>query len=63
MSISWCLDHAFRIQRLPRAEWAAELAKLPVGCDRPDCGVPRSCQQRNRQFLRDQVEIARRVKR
>jgi hypothetical protein len=58
--ISWCLPHADRIARMPRVQWKAELDALPDGCDRPDCTGVRSCQQRVRQFLRDQVAIAKR---
>lgn len=60
MSISNCLDHAMRIQRLPREQWRAELDALPERCTHPDdCGEPRNCRQRNREFLRAQVEIAK----
>lgn len=57
--ISWCLHHADRIARLPRIQWKDAIDALPDGCDKPDCTGERSCRNRVRQYLRDQVAIAK----
>ncbi|MGH8758678.1 MAG: hypothetical protein ACREVW_04090 [Burkholderiales bacterium] len=50
----WCCSHyAMAISKLPLEEWAGEIAKLPTGCSK-DCGGPRSCRERNADYLRVQ---------
>lgn len=50
----WCCSHyAMAISKLPLEEWADAIAKLPTGCTK-DCGAPRSCRERNADYLRVQ---------
>lgn len=50
----WCCSHfALQIAKLPLEQWAGEIEKLPTTCMK-DCGAPRSCRERNAEYLRTQ---------
>ena len=49
--VAHCRDHAARIMKLPVEKWRDEIAKIPEGCDKPDCGEPKCCRQQNREYL------------
>lgn len=57
MSVSHCMHHARRIVALPRDQWADQIAELPDGCEHADCGAPRNCRERIREYLRMQWRI------
>jgi hypothetical protein len=46
----------------PDTKWAGLINKLPDSCAYADCGEPRSCQQRLREYLRVQWMINRNLK-
>jgi hypothetical protein len=62
MTINHCMHHARRIMAQPDTKWAGLINKLPDSCAYADCGEPRSCQQRLREYLRVQWMINRNLK-
>lgn len=54
MSVSHCIHLAYPIAAMPLSEWAAAINALPTGCKHADCGPPRCCQTRIREYLRGQ---------
>jgi hypothetical protein len=63
VSTGHCLHHATAIALLPREAWAGAIEQLPDACDYADCGAPRSCRQRNAEYLRVQWKIQGRLER
>lgn len=63
MSVSHCMHHATAIAALPLAEWGARIEALPDGCAHADCGAPRNCRERIREYLRMQVRTHQRRER
>lgn len=59
MSASRCMNHARRILELPEAEWPRQIDALPTVCPHADCGQPKSCQQRIREYMRVQWRLRR----
>lgn len=57
MSASRCMHHARRIQQSPPADWGRLIDSLPTACPHADCGQPKNCQQRIREYLRMQYRI------
>jgi hypothetical protein len=51
-----CLHHATEIARTPLADWKAAIESLPTKCPHTDCGEPKNCQLRNREYLRVQAK-------
>ena len=60
MSVSHCMHKALDIAKRPRAEWSGMIDKLPTNCEHADCGEPRNCQQRIREYMRMQWKIQNR---
>ena len=58
MSVSHCMGQALAIARTPRESWAHQIEQLQVGCGFADCGEPRSCRERIREYLRMQWRMA-----
>lgn len=61
MSVSHCMHLALEVATKPRDQWAAEIAKIPTGCQHSDCGSPRSCRQRIADYLRVQYRAQARL--
>ena len=59
MSAGRCMHHALAIALLPIDRWAGEIAKLPSACSL-DCAAPRSCKDRNAEYLRVQYRVVKR---
>ena len=59
MSAGRCLDKAMAISLQPLERWAEEIALLPDACVL-DCAAPRSCRQRNAEYLRVQYRVLKR---
>ncbi|MDZ5815082.1 hypothetical protein U4I65_08555 [Stenotrophomonas maltophilia] len=59
MSIWRCTHYAMAISKKPIEQWADEVAKLPTGC-LLGCGGPRSCRERNAEYLRVQYRALKR---
>lgn len=61
MTVSRCLDHAMRIAKLPRPQWADAIKSLPAECQHPaDCTAP-GCREYNAAYLRMQWRILERM--
>lgn len=56
MSVGRCMHHALAIAVQPLDKWAPAIADLPDACTQ-DCGAPRSCRQRNADYLRVQYRV------
>lgn len=63
MSVSHCMDRVLDVARQPEGEWPASIERLPEGCGFADCGEPRSCRQRAREYLRVQWQVRRALER
>lgn len=59
MSAGRCMHHALAIALLPIERWAGEISKLPATCTM-DCAAPRSCKDRNADYLRVQYRVVKR---
>lgn len=57
MSASRCMHNARRIMEAPPEQWGGLIDKLPTVCPHTDCGEPKNCQQRNREYLRVQYRL------
>lgn len=59
MSVSHCMDKALKIAQHPKEQWAGMIERLPDGCEHADCGEPRNCRERIREYMRMQWKIQR----
>jgi hypothetical protein len=55
------MHHAMTIGRAPMESWAARIAELPEQCAHADCGAPRSCRERIKDYMRDQWRIRKQL--
>ncbi len=57
MSASRCMHNARRIMDAPLDQWGAQIGQLPTVCPHTDCGEPKNCQLRLRDYLRMQYRL------
>ena len=64
MSASRCMHHASRIiDSTDRERWGDEIDKLPTECPHTDCGQPKNCRERIREYLRVQYRLSKHAER
>lgn len=58
MSVGHCWHLADEIGRLPLSQWAERVKAIPEGCEHADCGEPRNCREKVREYMRVQWACA-----